>query len=103
MNVLVVPEAHPNDQFILQPIVKAMMAKVGKPHANVRVLRDERIKTVSEALHWKTIEAIIERYLGEVQLILICVDRDGEMGRRAKLDNIEQKAERIMPAGKKLL
>src|SRR5258707_1812392 len=102
MNVLVVPEAYPNDQFILQPIIKAMMASVGKRHANVKILRDTSVEGVSTALHWNTIKAIIQRYVGEVNLFLLFVDRDGEMSRRVKLDNIEQKDEKIMPVGTKL-
>jgi hypothetical protein len=90
MNVLVIPEDFRKDQYMLKPIVMAMMKEVGKPKARVRVCQDPLLGGISEALKWERIEEIINRYKGMVNLFLLCVDRDGKTGRRQALDNIEQ-------------
>ncbi len=102
MNVLVIPEDFRKDQYMLQPIIKAMMQAHGKI-AKVRVCTDPLLGGISQALKWERIEEIIVRYTGMVDLFLLCVDRDGEKGRRKKLDVIEHKAVSILPTGKQFL
>ncbi|HBB31469.1 MAG TPA: hypothetical protein DC064_06650 [Cyanobacteria bacterium UBA9273] len=103
MNVLVIPEHFRKDQYMLKPIIGAMMKELGKPNAKVRVCQDPLLGGVSEALKWKRIEEIINRYKGMVNLFLLCVDRDGKEGRKRVLDNIEQQAVNILTPGRLLL
>lgn len=89
MNVLVIPEDFRVDQYILLPIISAMMAELGKPKAKVRVCRDPLLGGVEQALDRDRIREVIDRYRGMVDLYLLCVDRDGKPGRRMALDGIE--------------
>jgi len=59
MNVLVIPEDFRKDQYMLKPIVMAMMKEVGKPKARVRVCQDPLLGGISEALKWERIEEIM--------------------------------------------
>jgi hypothetical protein len=90
MNVLVIPEDFRNDQFILQPLMKAMMTSVGTSQARVRVCQDPLLGGISEALKLDNLKAIVKRYRGMVDLFILCVDRDGNEGRRARLDELER-------------
>ena len=40
MKILVIPEDFRKDQYILKPIITAMMAKLGKPRTKVMVCQD---------------------------------------------------------------
>jgi hypothetical protein len=68
MRILVIPEDYVKDQFVIEPIISAMLRKLGKPHAKVRVCRDPRLHGISEALHWEHIAPIIIRYKGMTDL-----------------------------------
>ena len=102
MNVLVIPEDFRKDQYILKPIITAMLDALGRP-ARVEVCQDPLLGGVEQALNWQRIRDIIEQYDWKVQLFLLCVDRDGKEGRRAALDQLEQKAAALLPVGRVLL
>lgn len=89
MNVIVIPEDFRHDQYLLKPIVEALFAWVGKPRANVRVLTDPLLGGVDKALDEAELASIFERYKGVVNLFLLIVDRDGEVGRRTRLEALE--------------
>ncbi|MBK1987751.1 hypothetical protein A0J48_009410 [Sphaerospermopsis aphanizomenoides BCCUSP55] len=103
MRVLVIPEDFRKDQYMLQPIIAAMMEALGKPKTKVIVCKDPLLGGVSEALKWENIQNIINRYKGMVDLFLLCVDRDGKAGRKNQLDKIEEEAKNILTDGKLLL
>jgi hypothetical protein len=103
MNVLVIPEDFRKDQYIVGPLIQRILAEVGKPNANVRVCLDPLMGGISEALKWERIEEVLVRYRGMVQVFLLLVDRDGQVGRRAALDNIESRAAEILGDGRTLL
>jgi hypothetical protein len=103
MRVLVIPEDFRKDQYMLQPIITAMMAALGKPKTKVIVCKDPLLGGVSEALKWENIQEIINRYKGMVDLFLLCVDRDGKSGRKKQLDKIEEAAEGLLTDGKLFL
>jgi hypothetical protein len=92
MNVMVIPEDFRKDRYIIEPIIQAMLEAVGKGRANVRTCLDPLLGSVDQALNWERIEEILKRYRGMVQLFLLCVDRDGNEGRRTSLDHIENRA-----------
>jgi hypothetical protein len=102
VNILSIPEDFRKDQYMLQPIVKAMIEALGKSKAKIRVCQDPLLGGVVEALKWERIEEIIDRY-PMVDLFLLCVDRDGKAGRKKALDKIEQQSGHILPQGKVLL
>ncbi len=103
MNVLVIPEDFRKDQYVLKPIIAAMMEALGKGTARVEVCRDPLLGGVEQALNWERIRDIIEQYAWKVELFLICVDRDGHRSRRAVLDHLETRAAAILPTGSVLL
>lgn len=88
MRVLVVPEDSRKDKFILKPLFKALFRSIGKPWAYVSVCEDPILGSVNEALKSNRIEAIITRYQ-MVSIFILCVDRDGNTGRRQRLNQIE--------------
>ena len=91
MTVLVVPEDFRKDQFILKPLLSRLLASLGKPRATVRICQDPLLGGVEEALKTERIAEIVDRYGGRVQVILLCIDRDGNPGRRRRLDQLEEK------------
>ena len=90
MTVLIVPEDFRKDQFILKPLFSRLLASLGKPHATVRVCQDPLLGGVGEALKSERIAEIVDLYGGRVQVILLCIDRDGNTGRRQRLDQLEE-------------
>ena len=100
MNVLVIAEDFRKDQYVLRPIVRAMMKAVGRPHANVQLDR-EVLGGVDQATSWRRIEAIL-RLNPMVHLFLLCVDRDGKSGRRQALDSIETQAAALLSPQRRL-
>lgn len=98
VRVLVIPEDFRKDQYMLKPIVEAMVASAGKTNAQVRVCTDPLLGGVSQAMRWKRLDEIVDRYRGMVDLFLLCVDRDDEPGRRQALDALEATAAETYPS-----
>ena len=96
MNVLIILEDFVNDESMVLPIVRAMMTAIGKPKARVTVCKNPRLRGHAEALRWEKIQEILLRYGGMTDLFLVCVDRDGNEDRRAKLDGLEKKAQEFL-------
>jgi hypothetical protein len=99
MNVLAIPEDFRKDQFILQPILEAMFAKLGKP-AIVEVLKDPLIGGIDQTMNRDVLAEIVEDNRWKVDLFLLCVDRDAEEGRRGGLDNLERHFNTILTTGR---
>ena len=89
MNVLVIPEDFRNDQYILKPLFERLFRSIGKPHAHVRICCDPVLGGVGQALKSTRIGEIVDQYKGVTHIFILCVDRDGDEGRRARLDDIE--------------
>lgn len=89
MKVLVIPEDFRNDHYILKPIFERLFRSIEKPNANIRICQDPLLGGVVEALKSDKISDIAERYKGMVDILILCVDRDGKKGRRQRLDEIE--------------
>ncbi len=96
MNVLVIPEDPRKDKQLLKPIVTAMMRSLNKPYAKVEICEHPILGGVGEALKWDRIKEIIDDYDWGVDLFLLCVDRDGNAGRRVRLNEIETRASATM-------
>lgn len=102
MKILVIPEDFRKDQFMLKPIIAAMMARLGKQRTKVMICQDPLLGGISEALKWENIENIINQY-PMVDLFLLCVDRDGREGRKTALEKIEAQAASLLPSQRLLL
>ena len=89
MTVLVVPEDFRRDQYVLRPLLSRLLASLGKPRAKVRVCQDPLLGGVGEALKAKRVAEVVAQWGGQVQVIVLCIDRDGDMGRRQRLDQLE--------------
>lgn len=103
MKVLVIPEDFRKDQYMLKPIIKAMMSNLGKIKAQVQVCQDPLLGGVNEALKLENILAIIEQYRGKADLFILCVDRDGKEGRKQALNKLEEETAKILTSRQKLL
>jgi hypothetical protein len=88
MNVLVIPEDFRNDQYVLQPVIRALFQHLGRPNAKIKVCTDPLMGGLSQALNRQRLQEILERY-GMIDLFLLCVDRDGQVGRAAELEQRE--------------
>lgn len=91
MKVLIIPEDFTKDQYMIKPIVSAMMDYLGRPRARVEVCRNPRLRGIRQATRWEEIRSILDMY-PMIDLFLLLVDRDGESGRRLTLNNIEDQA-----------
>ncbi len=101
MNVLVIPEDFRKDGFILRPILSARFTKLGTP-AIVEVLTDPLIGGLDQALKREVLEEIVADNRWKVELFILCVDRDGEEGRRGVLDGLERHLNTVLGAARVL-
>ena len=89
MNVLIIPEDFRKDQYILKPLFTGLFRDLGKPHANVKICQDPLLGGVEEALKSERISEVIRKHAGMTDIFVLCIDRDGNGGRRKRLDRIE--------------
>ena len=89
MNVVVVPEDSRRDKYILKPLFERLFRSLGKASAHIRICEDPVLGGVVETLKSANLSDIVERYGGMADCFILCVDRDGEIGRRERLDQIE--------------
>ena len=89
MNVLIIPEDFRNDQYILKPLFSRLFRTLGKPSVSVRVCQEPLLGGVGEALKSERMREIVERYEGEMDIFILCIDRDGDENRRQRLNHLE--------------
>lgn len=87
LRVLVIPEDPALDQYILKPVVERLFADVER-RARVEVLQNPRLRGVEQALAHDTLADIVTTY-PMVDLFLLIVDRDGDVGRHDRVAHIE--------------
>ena len=90
MNVLVIPENSRNDQHILKPLFERLFRSIGRKRAHVEVCQNPVLGGIAEAMKIDSLSTIVESYRSMVQVFILCVDRDGQEGRRRQLDRIEE-------------
>ena len=88
MNVLIIPEDFRNDQYVLKPIFNRLLRNIGKTRFRVRVCNDPLLMGVANALNTDSLQEIVEDY-PMYDLFILCVDRDCNVNRRDRLDQIE--------------
>jgi hypothetical protein len=86
---LVISENFNKDQGILEPMVSAMPQHIGKPQAKLRGCQNLRPGGLGQALDKTLIAEVVDMY-PQVDLFLLCVDRNRDKTRREKLDNMER-------------
>jgi hypothetical protein len=95
MRVRIIPEDYPNDHLILRPIFEAMFAHLGKPHAKLDI-HSPRVKGVDAVKKQDHIRDIIEIF-NNVNIFILCVDRDSDAHRRKALDDLESRVQKLLP------
>ena len=89
MNVLIIPEDFRKDQYILKPLFTKLFRRLGTPTPRVEVCLDPLLGGVGEALKLERLTEIVADQRGMTDIFILCVDRDGVVGRRQRLDDIE--------------
>lgn len=89
MRVLIVPEDFRKDQYILKPLFERLFRRLGRGSARVRVCQNPLLGGIDQALRSERLKEVVDLY-PMVDLFVLCVDRDGEKGRRERLDEIER-------------
>ena len=89
MNVLIIPEDFRNDQYILKPLFSRLFRTLGRPSVSFRVCQEPLLGGVGEALKSERMREIVERYEGEMDIFILCIDRDGDRNRRQRLNHLE--------------
>ncbi|MXX38674.1 MAG: hypothetical protein F4Z85_11540 [Gemmatimonadetes bacterium] len=97
MNVLIIPEDFRNDQYILKPLFSRLFQSIVKRRVHVDVCRDPLLGGVGEALKSERIKEVIGKHRGMTDIFILCIDRDGEEGRRQRLDQLEEKFDNGQP------
>ncbi|MBV9869351.1 MAG: hypothetical protein JO214_01885, partial [Frankiaceae bacterium] len=72
--VALVCEDHTLDQFVLRPVVEALLREVGKPRAIVRAVTDPQLRGIGDLK--RELCGIVARYSTVSDLIIIAIDRD---------------------------
>ncbi len=90
MKVMIIPEDFFKDQHILMPLFSRLFRSIGSPSTDVRMCYNPRFRGVDQALTLERLAGIVQRYGGMIDIFILCVDRDGDLGRRQSLDRIEQ-------------
>ena len=89
MRVLVIPEDFRYDQYLLKPLFERLFRSIGKPRTRVRVCQNPLLGGVDEALKSERIQEVVDQHDGMTDIFILCVDRDGNRGRRTRLNRIE--------------
>ncbi len=93
MNVLIVPEDFRKDQYILKPLFTRLLRDIGKPRAKVGICQDPLLGGVEEALKSERMSEVIRKHAGMTDIFILCIDRDGDVNRRKRLDRIKSEFE----------
>ena len=89
MKVLIIPEDFRKDQYILKPLFTRLFRRLGVPSVEIEVCQNPLLGGVGNALNLESLAIIVEKRRAMYDLFILCVDRDGMVGRRQRLDDIE--------------
>jgi len=97
--VAVVCEDHTLDQYVVVPIIRAVLSAAGKPQAVVRVVTSPQLRGISNVE--TEFEAIATRYAAINDLVIFALDRDaldGQDGRGDRAAGFSSKVAALAPA-----
>ena len=89
MKVMIIPEDFQNDQYILKPLFTRSLRSIGASSVEIRMCYERRFRGVDQALTLESLAGIVRQFGGMIDIFVLCVDRDGVVGRRQRLDQIE--------------
>lgn len=89
MKALIIPEDFRKDQYMLKPIFERLLRSIGDSSPKVRVCQDPLLGGDREALKSERIAEVLSANRGMYDVYVLCVDRDGQAGRRQRLNQIE--------------
>ena len=90
MNIVVIPEDFRKDQYILKPLFSRLFKHLGASNPKVvDICRDPLLGGIGEALKTEKLAEIVNDQRGMTDIFILCVDRDGDVNRRQRLDQIE--------------
>jgi hypothetical protein len=92
LKVAIVCEDHTNDQYIVQPAMKALFEYLGRPRARLQFVTNPRLQGLSSLL--KNLCSIIYRYSAAADLVIVVVDNDCQDGRPGR----ENRRQRLLDA-----
>ena len=90
MRVLIIPEDFRKDQYILKPLISRLLVSIGASRVRVKVCSDHLLGGVGEALKSERLKEVVDQHKGMIDIFILCVDRDGEFGRRQRLNQLEK-------------
>ena len=90
MKVLVIPEDFRKDQYLLRPLFSRLFRTIGRRHVQMEICRAPLLGGVDEALKSGRIADVMHRHGGMADLVVLCVDRDGRLGRQVRLREMER-------------
>ncbi|WP_134196228.1 hypothetical protein [Curtobacterium sp. PhB25] len=97
--VAVVCEDHTLDQYVVVPIIRAVLSAAGKPQAVVRVVTSPQLRGISNVE--TEFEAIATRYSAINDMVIFALDRDaldGQGGRGDRAASFSAKVASLEPA-----
>ena len=90
MSVLVIPEDFRKDQYLLKPLFLRLFQTIGKGCVQVEICRAPLLGGVGEALKSSRIAEVMNRHGSMAHIVVLCVDRDGKLGRHLRLRQLER-------------
>jgi hypothetical protein len=96
VKVLIIPEDFRKDQYILKPLFERLFAGFQRPNIKTVVCSAPLLQGVTEALKEDRLSEILARY-PMIDIFVLCVDRDGVVARRNRLDELERKFGTVRP------
>ena len=88
MKVLVISEDFRNDQYILKPLFDRLFRVAVRRPTQVEICNDPLLGGVGEALKVERLSEIVAEYPMH-DLFILCVDRDCDVNRRQRLNQLE--------------
>ena len=90
MRVLIIPEDFRKDQYLLKPLFSRLLQTIGKGRIQVEICRAPLLGGVDEALKSSRMAEVMNRHGGMFDILVLCVDRDGNLGRHLRLRQMER-------------
>jgi hypothetical protein len=90
VRVLVIPEDFRKDQYLLRPLFSRLFQSIGRRRVHVQICRAPLLGGVDEALKSSRIAEVMSRHGGMAHIVVLCVDRDGNLGRHVRLRDMER-------------